>query len=679
MHSMQKLVLVLTVLVFGLQAIVAQDYNFGEVSVEELQEKFHPDDVEADAAILYREFHSNIEYYQERGFVVKTRVFERVKIYNPDGFDWGTKQVVLFQGSSSKGASIAGLKGVTYTLEDSKIVETKLHRDGIFSEKRNEFYNIEKFTLPNLKPGCIIEYRYEIMSPFVSSIDEIRLQEEVPVNKAYITFSSPEWLIYQMHRKGFLQLEVQESTRPDKVNYTIKPGVATTNGGRFGGSGKVRQTTINFQRKKYTIEIENIPPMKEEAFSTNIDNYRASVRFELSYTKYPGEPFETITSSWDAVSETIYDSERFGGQLKNQRFFDEDIDALIEEATSVEDKVVRIYEYVKNRMSWDNFLGIYAKEGVKEAYKKGAGNSADINLMLVSMLQYAGLDANPVILSTRDNGIPIYPTREGFNHVIAGVTLDGETILLDATYKLGAVNLLKEDLLNWQGRLIRENGTSQWVNLYPTRHAVENAIVDFSIDKKLVVRGTAKSRFTGHYGLNYRREFIGKAKEQYLEGLEKIHTGVEISAIELSNLDNLYDPLEVSFDFEMLNGGLEEIGGKLYISPLLYLTQAENPFKSDKRSHPVDFRYPWKNRYIFKLRIPEGYSVESLPENKAMGLVNNLGFFKYIISQSAANISISAEMSINSSVIPPEFYQDLKKFYEMIIKKQNEKIVLIKI
>ena len=32
MHSMQKLVLVLTVLVFGLQAIVAQDYNFGEIS-----------------------------------------------------------------------------------------------------------------------------------------------------------------------------------------------------------------------------------------------------------------------------------------------------------------------------------------------------------------------------------------------------------------------------------------------------------------------------------------------------------------------------------------------------------------------------------------------------------------------------------------------------------------------
>ena len=674
---MHRITVVLFLMIGGL--IFAQDFDFGKVSVEELQEEAHPTDSEADAAILYREAHSDIEYYQDRGFVLKTRIFERVKIYNTDGFDWGTKQVLLYQGSSNSGESIAGLKGVTYTLEGSKIVESKLRKDGIFSEERNDFYDLEKFTLPNLTPGCVIEYRYEIMSPFVSSVDEIRLQEEIPVNKAYVTFSSPEWLIYQMHRKGLLALDVQESTRPDKVNYTIRPGVATTNGGRFGGSGKVQYTTLDFQRKKYSIEIQNVPPMKEEAFSTNIDNYRGSVRFELSYTKYPGEPFETITSTWDAVSKTIYDSDNFGGQLKNQRFFDDDIDALLEGATSQEEKVVLIYEYVKQRMTWNNFLGIYADEGVKEAYKTGTGNSADINLMLVSMLQYAGLDANPVILSTRDNGIPIYPTRDGFNHVIAGVTLDGNTVLMDATNKLGAVNLLEEGLLNWQGRVIHDGGVSEWVNLYPTSHAVESTMVNFDIGDDLTTTGTAKSRFTGHYGLSYRRRFKGKTEQEHLESLEEIHTGVEISDFELSNLDNVYEPVEVSFDFEMLNGGVEEVAGKLYVSPLFYLTQAENPFKSEERNHPIDFRYPWKDRYILKIQIPEGYTVESLPESSMMSLRDDLGSFKYLISQRATTLNISAEISLNSSVIPSELYLDLKKFYEMIVSKESEKIVLSKI
>ncbi|RXG31757.1 transglutaminase domain-containing protein [Leeuwenhoekiella marinoflava] len=656
----------------------AQDFRFGKVSLEELQEEFHPEDPEADAAILYREQSSHIDYSQSSGFVLKTEVYERIKIYNSDGFDWATQQVLLYQGSSSE-ESISGLKGVTYTIEGSDIAETKMRKDGIFSEERNKYFNIEKFTLPNLQKGCVLEFKYEVMSPFISTIDEVKLQEEIPLNVARITFTSPEWLIYQMHRKGLLPLDVNETTTADKVIYTVRPGISSGGSLRTGERGSIQNRTIDFQRKGNTIEASNVPALKEEVFSSNIDNYRSAISFELSYTHYPGEPFETITSSWDAVSKTIYDSDNFGGQLKNQRFFDDDINAVLEGAGSSEEKVVRIFEYVKQRMSWNNFLGIYADEGVKEAYKTGSGNSADINLLLVSMLQYAGLDANPVILSTRDNGIPVFPTRDGFNHVIAGVGLDGKIVLMDATNKLGAVNLLEEGLLNWQGRLIRKDGSSEWVSLYPTSHATESTMVNFEIGEDLLTTGSAKSRYTGHYGLSYRRKFKGKTEQEHLEELEEIHGGVEINDFELRNIDNVYEPVEVSYEFEMLNGGVEEVAGKLYVSPLFYLTQTENPFKSEERNHPIDFRYPWKDRYILKIKIPEGYSVESLPENGVMRMVDNLGSFKYLISEVTGGINISTEFSLNSSIIPAELYLDLKKFYEMIVSKESEKIVLSKI
>ncbi|RXG14019.1 putative protein DUF3857 [Leeuwenhoekiella aestuarii] len=656
----------------------AQDFRFSKVSLEELQEEAHPLDPEADAAILYREKYSHLDYLQNSGFILKTEVYERIKIYNPEGFKWATQQVALYQGSSSE-ETISGLRGVTYTLEGSNIEETKLRKDGIFSEERNKYYDIEKFTLPNLQKGCVIEFKYEVMSPFISTIDEVKLQEEIPLNKAKITFTSPEWLIYQMHRKGLLPLDVNETTTADKVNYTVRPGISSGGSLRGGTRAAVQNRTIDFQRKKYIIEASDVPSLKEEVFSSNIDNFRSAISFELSYTQYPGEPFEKITSNWEAVSKTIYDSENFGGQLKNQRFFDDDVDAVLEGAVSSEEKVVRIFEFVKRRMTWNNFLGIYADQGVKEAYKTGTGNSADINLLLVSMLQYAGLDANPVILSTRDNGIPIFPTRDGFNDVIAGVTIDGNTMLMDATNKLGAVNLLEEGLLNWQGRLIRKDGISDWVDLYPTTHAIESTLVNFEISDDLMTTGTAKSRYTGHYGLSYRRKFKGKTEQEHLENLEEIHTGVEINDFEFKNLDNVYEPVEVSYDFEMLNGGVEEVAGKIYVSPLFYLTQAENPFKSEERNHPIDFRFPWKDRYVLKIKVPEGYAVESLPKSGAMSLIDNLGSFRYMISESATGISVSTEFSLNSSLIPAELYLDLKKFYEMIVSKQNEKIVLSKI
>ena len=671
---MHKITLILF-LVIG-TASLSQDYKFGKVSKEELKEESHPIDPDADAAILYREQYSHIDYNQGEGFLLVTEIFERIKIYNADGFEWGTHEVPVYQGSNSLEENIFNLKGVTYSLVDGDIEETKLRNDGIFKEELSKFYSVEKFTMPNLKPGCIIEYRYKVNSPFLSNIDEIRLQEEIPLNKAEVSFNSPEWLMYKMHRKGLQSYTVEETSKPSKINYRVTTG--SSGNGFSVRNGKVEYRSIDYQNNSYKISVENVPAMQDEVFSSNIDNYRSAVKFELSYTKYPNEPIETITSNWEAVSKTIYDSEDFGGQLKNDRFFNDDVDRLLANATDPEEKIVLIFEYVKQKMNWNKYMGIYADEGIRSAYKSGVGNTADINLLLVCMLRYAGLDANPVILSTRNNGIPLFPTRNGFNDVIAGVTLEGTTLLMDATRKMGAVNLLEEELLNWNGRLIRENGSSEWVNLYPTSAAEENTMVSAELGENLEMTGKIRSRFTGHYGLSYRKNFSGKSDQESLEALEDRYSSIEINDLEIKNRENLYEPVEVNYGFEIINS-VEEIGDKLYFSPLFHLSTQENPFKSEERKHPVDFKYPWKDRFIVSIKVADGYNVESLPEGALVNLSDNMGTFKYLVSNKSGFIQISSEISLNTSIIAPWLYSDLKKFYEFIVNKQSEKIVLSKI
>ena len=660
---------------------VAQDFRFGKVTVEELQEEVHPKDADADAAILYREQFSHIDYFENDGLMLTTEVYERIKIYNTDGFDWGTQQIPLYTGGS-KNESVGKIKGVTYTLDGDKIEESKLRNDGIFDEEKNKFYDVKKFTMPNLQPGCVIEFQYEVVSPYLSTIDEIRLQEEIPVNKADVSFYTPEWLVYQLHRKGIFPLDIEQTSKAATINYRVRQGVS--NGGSVGfaqrssvGSG-VQMRKIDYQKKGYKVLAQDIPAMREEAYSSNIDNYRAALSFELSFTQYPGEPMETITSSWEAVSKTIYDSENFGGQLKSVRFFDDDIDELLTGANDPVEKLARIYEFVKQKMVWNKYIGIYTDEGVKEAYKSGVGNSADINLMLVSMLRYAGLDANPVILSTRDNGIPVFPTRNGFNDVIAGAKIGEHTFLMDATNKMGMPDLLDEELLNWNGRVIREDGSSEWVNLYPSKHATESTIISSEITEDLVAVGTLQSRYTGNYGLTYRKNLGSRTEEEQLKAFEQMHSGVDIADLELKNALEVSNPLEVAYNFEMLNG-VEEVGGKLYVSPLLHVTTTENPFKSEVRAHPVDFKFPWKDRYIISIKIPEGYTVESLPESALYHMTDKMASYVYRVSASEDKINISTEMAFNSSIIAPDYYQDLKKFYETIVTKQNEKIVLTKI
>ena len=101
-----------------------------------------------------------------------------------------------------------------------------------------------------------------------------------------------------------------------------------------------------------------------------------------------------------------------------------------------------IFDFVKSKVKWNEYYGKYTSDGVKKAYKEQVGNVAEINLMLTSMLRYAGLNANPVLVSTRDNGIPLFPTREGYNYVISCVELPTGKVLLDATNKYGSPNIL---------------------------------------------------------------------------------------------------------------------------------------------------------------------------------------------------------------------------------------------
>ena len=129
---------------------VAQDFRFGKVTVEELQEEVHPKDADADAAILYREQFSHIDYFENDGLMLTTEVYERIKIYNTDGFDWGTQQIPLYTGGS-KNESVGKIKGVTYTLDGDKIEESKFKinsaRDSIdkFGKILIKFFDFDDF------------------------------------------------------------------------------------------------------------------------------------------------------------------------------------------------------------------------------------------------------------------------------------------------------------------------------------------------------------------------------------------------------------------------------------------------------------------------------------------------------------------------------------------------------
>ncbi|MEH6407991.1 MAG: DUF3857 domain-containing protein, partial [Leeuwenhoekiella sp.] len=560
---MQQKLLTLLFLI-NLSFVYSQDFRYGKVSKEELEETQHPKDPDADAAILYREENSHFDYSQDRGFFLRTDVFERIKIYNKDGYKWATNQMALFHSNSTK-EEINVLKGVTYNLDNGKIQESKLRKEGIFDEERSKFYDLKKFTMPDIRDGSVIEYKYTLETPFVSNINEIKLQEEIPLNKAEIRFSTPEYLVYKMHQKGWLPIKIEETSRQRKLSFNYTKSQLDTR----TVIGNTSRQEVDMKETTYEISVENVPAIKEEAFCGNIENYMSALKFELSYTKYPGQAVDYRSTTWESVTKNIYDSPGFGDQLKGSRYFEDDVDAIIANTKSLQERVLGIFEMVKQRMTWNTYLGLYVDEGVKDAYEKKSGNSADINLMLVAMLRYAKIDANPVILSTKDNGIPLFPTRDGFNYVIAEANLDGSVILMDATDKRAEINIMKEELLNWDGMLIKDDGSSIPVDLFPKKPAIQNTLMTVNIDKDLGALGKTSNRYEGHYAMERRARFSALDADEKRMNLEGRFSGVELFDVEMPEIETLYQPVKINYNFE--NESVEKIADKVYFNPMFHL------------------------------------------------------------------------------------------------------------
>ncbi len=678
---MRKYVLALISFIVLGQLATAQNYKFGKVSKEELAETSHKSDPEADAAVLYRKTNTKFNYSQDAGFVVVTEFQERIKIYNKEGYDLANQQIGMYQGTSDE-ELVTSLKAVTYNLIDGKIKESKLQNNGIFEEERSKTLKVKKFTMPDIQDGCIIEFKYVFTSPFYSTIDEFRFQEDIPVDKVEMRFFAPEYLVYRTHGKGGIPLGLRKEKKSRTIRYRYEdkslPQAGQVNTLARGSQAQKRTTAeVEFTENGYLVDLENIPALKEEPFAGNLDNYTSALQLELAYTKFPNSQVRNYATTWEDVAEKIYKSDNFGKELGITKFYKKDVDALLSGVADPKEKMMKVYDFVKSKMTWNDYYGVYKDKGVKKAYAEGTGNVADINLMLVSMLNYAGIETNPILISTKANGIPFFPTRTGFNYVIAGAVLDNRLFLLDGVDKTGAPSILRTNLLNWKGRMVRKDGSSLLVDLLPPKPATHISLMNLEISEDLVITGNSKNRFTGHYAKGQRARYRNLNEDEQSEKMEENFESLEVMDHSFESMKENDKPLTLEYNFEN-EEAVEVIGNKMYVSPLLHLATKENYFKAETRTYPIDFIHPWTDKYNVSIEIPEGYTVESLPDPLSINLSNNMGSFRYGVSQNGGKIIVTFQNAIKTSVIGAEYYQDLQQYYKMILEKEAEKIVLIK-
>jgi hypothetical protein len=602
-----------------------------------------------------------------------TEVTSKIKIYKKEGYSYANVEVPIFVGASEK-ESAQFSKAYTYNLVNGKVEKTKLKSDGEFIEKTNKLWSKVKISMPNVKEGSIIEYTYTLKSPFFANLPEWYFQKSIPVNYSKFETLIPEYYIYNPRLKGYVSPKVSKMEKTKTFSYVEKQR------GQGVNPGPTRMTNETLEYKEFqTVYItENLPSLKDESFVGNINNYTASVNHELTGVKFPNSPFKSFSTDWDDVSKSIYESPSFGDELKKTGYFENDLNVVLQGIGTRDEKIAAILEFVKKQVKWNNYSGIYCDEGVKTAFKNKTGNVAEINLMLTAMLRYAGLEANPILVSTRSNGIPMYPSRTAFNYVVAAVEIQDGLIILDATDANSSLNILPARVLNWEGRLIRKEGTSTFAPLLPKFVSKESVTGLFTIVSDGSVNGRIRTQYIDYNAFQFRNRFNGVSKDNYIESLEKKLSNIVIEEYTVANESDLSKPVTEEFKFNHTSM-TEIIGDKMYISPLFFYAITENPFKMEKREYPIDFVYPTEDKYKITINIPEGYAVESVPGPLAISLDNNLLVYRFNAQSVDSKIQLTAALTINEAFIVPTYYDDIKQFFNKVVENHSSKIILKKI
>jgi len=619
------------------------------INKDELAQKTHPQDSTAVAAYLYK--HGKTWYeLVDNYWVMVTEVYSRIKIYKKDGYDYANPKIDFYSGS--KRAKGYFSEANTYNLVGGTVEKTAMKTDSQFEETLQEDYTRKKITLPNVREGSVIEYKYTIRTPYFGEFRDFYFQYGIPANDVRYDVWIPEYFYYNVYKVGYITIDTS-------ISQTV-----------LNKKTQTKESYINYTAK-------NIPPIKDEAYVTNIDNFTGIVKYELAAIGMPNQQPEYYATDWKTVAKKIYEHEKFGRELRFNSYFEAAIDPLIPKTATETEKITAIFDYVKAYMNWNGENSYMCDTGVKKAYEAKVGNTAEINLMLTAMLRYAGLDANPVLVSTRANGVALFPTRYAYNYVIAAVKTGDKTLLLDATSKYAQPNIMPTRALNWQGRLIKKNGDTEEIDLMPKTNSKESISIVAEMAANGTISGKVRDQYWDYEAFIFREKYGNTQQESYLEELEKNYKGITINDYKVTNQKEATKPLVEEYAFTH-NLVTDNINGKIYFNPLLFLTHTVNPLKQETREYPIDFSFPRQDKYTIILKIPPGYKVESFPQPISISMEQNIGSFKYNISAADTTIQVSVTFDINYSSVSPDYYKTLKDFYQKMIEKQNEKIVLVK-
>lgn len=595
-------------------------------------------DKSAAAEILYKSFRYSIA----EDYSVTREYYSRIKIYDKkNAEEWLNITIPI-----SRGVSLDKFQVNIYNLSNGKVENISLNKKDQLKENFTKGLNFYKLAIPNIVDGTVIEYQYTLNTKQIDSFVTY-LEYDIPVVYEEFNLEYPDSVTYLFNVTGsMIKPKYHVSTTEDHkaVLYNVF---------RFG--------------------YENIKPVKKELFVKDANRFRAAVKPEFKSISAKKFGYST-GENWNEVATWFDENEKFGGFLKSN------VNTILPDEVKnyyeIQERANKVFNFVKSNYKWNRENGINASQSIKELTKTKTGNSADINLLLIALFRSAGIEADPLLISTVDNGILniLTPRVNNLNTVLAAVKIKNQMYFYDATSFNSKVNMLPERDWNDFGILMhKDTGTD--ISFSNTNISKRNLTVKASLDlEHSEVKGSFNQRESGLYAIESYDEFDFN-KDKYNQSF-KTKYKADMKEVQSSLIDDADFQSQMNFSSSSL---MDVVGNRIIINPLLFLnTGNENFNQTEERKQAIEFISAFTREKKIELEIPVGYTVQDLPKPKKMATDDNEISYAYKAEVIENKLMITSKVDIASPNYPKEYYPFFKQIWKIIADSESQVVSLIK-
>jgi hypothetical protein len=629
------------------------DPKFGKIDNADREMMSLPSDSTAEAYVLHDLL--NLEVFQNPDGRPMLREYRhrRVKLFTAASFDRADIEIIYGRENNR----IANMKAAVHFPDGGS---QKLSKSDFIRERYDDDRDIYKFTFPGVREGVIIEYSYTETDKYIVIPSRYFYQESIPVRWAEYRALIPPYFNY---------VSLSTGANTYAVNKIVKVN------GHFGDQN-VQSTSIRWAMK-------DLPAYDIQPYVNNFSDYLPQVRMQLASVNYPGQPTQKIFSDWQETTDDIDGWANFGKSYRvksNSNKVWKAVEPLLAGKTTEEEKAQVLYNFVTGKISWDGSYRWTAELNPNKVYDNARGSSGEMSILLLALLTQAEIVAKPLLVPLRDGGEPmeVYPLLNQFDHLMVLATLDGKDVILDPNSINRPMGLPRVPALNHRA-FVADPENPHWVSVSVPK-ASKVIMANMNLDGEGMADVELRGRLQSYYGFNAREvleEMESDNEFPLMKDILEVFPETELVSKEVKEDEDKSGPLTLSLNLKVPVG--QAVDDYLYVQPVLYTVFDEGLADVEQRLYPVDFAYPWLERYIANITLPEGYVVDELPASQRISSEDKTIAVTFAAEDKGdGTVAINFTVSVKKTVYKAQEYLGLREMFRHIIQLQETTLVLKK-